>query len=50
MGVRPHGAPGYVLAWTDTTGSTTCVGDNIYEARGLDLTLPVKEVRLIRTN
>ena len=50
MGVRPHGAPGYVLAWTDTTGSNTCVADNIYEARGLDLTLPVKDVPRIMSN
>ena len=50
MGVRPHGAPGCVLAWSDTTASNTCVGGNIYEAPGLDLTLPVKDVPRIMSN
>lgn len=50
MGVRLHGAPVYVLAWSDTTASNTCVADNICEARGLDLALPVKDVLKIRSN
>jgi hypothetical protein len=50
VGVRPHGAPGCVLAWSDTTASNTCVGGNIYEAPGLDLTLPVKDVPRIMSN
>ena len=48
MGVRPHGEQGYVLALD--RHDNTCVADNIYEARGLDLTLPVKDVPRIMSN
>ena len=44
------GSAGLCLDWTDTTGSNICVADNIYEARGLDSTLPVKDVPRIMSN